>query len=128
MAELTQLATADDYSALFGEPPASLAGTLGARLTAASGYLLSYLTGYERGGDPVLDQNLRTVACSMVHRALSVPEGMEGVSSWSQTAGPYSVSNSFTEQYMRPLPSELEMLGISGGTVLGVRMGPGGSQ
>lgn len=121
------LASASDYEAMYGPVDDGDASRLDAVLKRATGYLLSYLDGYEKGEDPVLDLNAATVCLSMAHRALCAPSGMEGVSQMSQTAGSYNVSVSMLDQYMRPLPSELEMLGAGERAVVTVaRMSPGG--
>lgn len=123
MACVEPFATPGDYAAAYGEPGPDEAARLPQLLLRATGYLLSYMDGYERGTDPVLDLNASTVCLSMVRRALCAPRGMEGVSQLTQTAGSYSASVSMLDQYMRPLPSELEMLGAGGGAVITVRMG-----
>lgn len=126
MADVVVLAGAEDYEALYGPVSAEDSARLDATLKRASGYLLSYLDGYEEGEDPVLDLNASTVCLAMAHRALCAPRGMEGVSQFSQTAGVYSASVSMLDQYMRPLPSELEMLGAGDGCVVTTaRMGCG---
>ncbi len=113
-------ATVDDYTQAYGS--VADASRLEALLTRATGYLLAKLGDYTPEEDEVLDLNLSTVCCSMVNRALSVPDGMGGVSQYSQTAGGYSASVSLLDQYMRPLPSELDLLGISDGIVASCRM------
>lgn len=112
-------ATVADYTAAYG----SVADEkrLEALLLRATGYLLPKLGEYAAGEDEVLDLNLSTVCCSMVNRALAVPDGMAGVSQYQQTAGSYTASVSLLDQYMRPLPSELELLGVSS-AVLTCRM------
>ena len=127
MADVEALATAEDYEAMYGPVAADDAARLDATLKRASGYLLSYLDDYQMGEDPVLDLNASTVCLAMAHRALCAPKGMEGVSQFSQTAGSYSASVSMLDQYMRPLPSELEMLGAGDMSVVAsARMVPGG--
>lgn len=113
-------ATADDYQAAYGA--VADVKRLVALLTRATGYLLGKMDSYTAGEDEVLDLNLSTVCMSMVNRALSVPSGMSGVSQYSQTAGSYTASVSLLDQYMRPLPSELDLLGLSAGSVLSCRM------
>lgn len=109
-------ATVADYTAAYGE--VEDAARCEALLLRATGYLLSKLgTDYTPGEDEVLDLNLATVCCAMANRALSVPKGMSGVSQFQQTAGSYSASVSLLDQYMRPLPSELDLLGISSAVI-----------
>lgn len=118
------LATPADYESLYG-PAGDEGWRLPTLLLAATGYLMAYMPDYEPGRDHVLDVNAVTVCCAMVHRALSAPRGLEGISSYQQTAGAYSASVSLLDQYMRPLPSELEMLGVGEGCVItSARMGP----
>lgn len=116
-------ATPEDYVQAYGE--VDDASRLESLLLRATGYLMSKLGDYVPEQDEVLDLNLSTVCCSMVNRALSVPDGMGGVSQYSQTAGSYSASVSLLDQYMRPLPSELDLLGLSDGAVLSCRMAGG---
>ena len=117
-------ATVDDYVAAYGAVADEK--QLETLLMRATGYLLAKLDGYEEGYDEVLDLNLSTVCMAMVSRALSVPRGMSGVSQLSQTAGSYTAHATFFDQYMRPLPSELELLGLNSGAVASCRMQAGG--
>ena len=117
-------ATPDEYTAAYGAVADEK--RLEALLLRATGYLLGKMDGYAAGEDEVLDLNLSTVCMAMVNRALSAPSGMGGVSQYSQTAGSYTASVSLLDQYMRPLPSELDLLGLNGGTVLTCRMMAGG--
>ena len=114
-------ATVADYQAAYGL--IADADRVTALLRRATGYLMGELVDYQRGTDDVLDLNLSTVCLSMVHRAMSAPSGMEGVSQYSQTAGSYTASVSLLDQYMRPLPSELDLLGLRGTFVASCSMG-----
>lgn len=117
-------ATPDEYTAAYGAVADEK--RLDALLLRATGYLLGKMDGYAEGEDEVLDLNLSTVCMAMVNRALSAPDGMGGVSQYSQTAGSYTASVSLLDQYMRPLPSELDLLGLNSGAVLSCRMMSGG--
>lgn len=117
-------ATADEYAAAYGAVADEK--RLDALLLRATGYLLSKMDVYAAGEDEVLDLNLSTVCMAMANRALSAPAGMGGVSQYSQTAGSYTASVSLLDQYMRPLPSELDLLGLNSGAVLSCRMMAGG--
>ena len=117
-------ATADDYAAAYGAVADEK--RLESLLLRATGYLLGKIDGYEAGIDEVLDLNLSTVCMAMVNRAMSAPSGLSGVSQYSQTAGSYTASVSPLDQYMRPLPSELDLLGLTAGGVLSCRMAAGG--
>lgn len=113
-------ATVDEYTAAYGAVADEK--RLDALLLRATGYLLGKMDGYAAGEDEVLDLNLSTVCMAMVNRALSVPSDMGGVSQFSKSAGPYTASVSLLDQYMRPLPSELDLLGLNSGAVLSCRM------
>lgn len=113
-------ATPEDYTAAYGAVADEK--RLEALLLRATGYLLGKMDGYTAGEDEVLDLNAATVCMAMVNRALSTPAGLSGVSQYSQTAGSYTASVSLLDQYMRPLPSELDLLGLSSGAVLSCRM------
>lgn len=117
-------ATPEEYTAAYGAVADEK--RLEALLMRATGYLRSKLDCYLEGYDEVLDLNLSTVCMAMVNRALSVPRGMSGVSQLSQTAGSYMAQATFFDQYMRPLPSELELLGLNSGAVASCRMQAGG--
>lgn len=113
-------ATAGEYEAAYGAVADE--GRLDALLLRATGYLLSKMDAYAAGEDEVLDLNLSTVCMAMANRAMSAPAGMGGVSQFSKSAGPYTASVSLLDQYMRPLPSELDLLGLNSGAVLSCRM------
>ena len=117
-------ATPEEYTAAYGAVADEK--RLEALLLRATGYLLGKMDGYEEGYDEVLDLNLSTVCMAMVSRALSVPSGMSGISQLSQTAGSYTAQATFFDQYMRPLPSEMELLGLNSGSVASCRMQAGG--
>lgn len=119
---VAQLATLEEYAALYGEPQD--AARVGALLARASAYLAAFMPGYEPGVSEVMDTNVSTVCCDIVHRCTSAPDGPDGMRQFTQTAGSYSMSLSFGEQYMRLLPSERELLGISQNScvVAGARM------
>ncbi len=109
-----------DYENVYG--PCADADRLAALLLRASGYVQARMAApWEPGADPVFDLNAATVCMAMAHRALSAPMGMEGVTQYTQTAGPYTASVSMADQYMRLLPSEAEALGLTAGAVLFAR-------
>ena len=114
-------ATAEEYTAAYGAVADEK--RLEALLLRATGYLLGKMDGYAAGEDEVLDLNLSTVCMAMVNRTMSAPAGMGGVSQYSQTAGSYTASVSLLDQYMRPLPSELDLLGLRGTFVASCSMG-----
>lgn len=119
MAEIEPFATVDDYSAIYGEPSLEDAARLPGLLKRATGYILANMAGtYTLGDDAVFDLNASTVTCAMAHRVICAPKGLEGVSQMTQTAGSYSASVSYLDQYMRPLPSELDLLGLGNGCII----------
>lgn len=123
MADIEPFATLSDYESIYGAVTEGDKSRVTALLLRASGYLLSKKPGYVKGEDALFDLNASTVTCAMAHRVMCVPGGMEGVSQFQQTAGSYSASVSMLDQYMRPLPSELELLGLNDGSfVASVRM------
>lgn len=130
MADVIVFASAGDYSAIYGAPADADVERLAFLLERASGYIMAYMPeGYERGADPVFELNASTVVCAMAHRVLCAPKGLEGVSQMTQTAGSYSASVSYLDQYMRPLPSELDLLGLGNGSlVVSARMAGDGDE
>lgn len=85
------------YIANFGQPPASMSGSLDAVLARASRYVRSECPGIDRRiGDGVLDPDLvADVVCEMARSAASSPAGI-GISSIQQGAGPYQQTTQFT--------------------------------
>lgn len=122
MAQIKPFATVDDYESVYGTVAVTDRDRVTALLARATGYLLAKAGDYTAGEDDVLDLNLSTVCLAMVRRAMSAPRGMEGVSQFQQTAGSYTASVSMLDQYMRPLPSELDLLGFDSGAVFSAQM------
>ena len=119
-------ATVDDYQAAYG--PIADTDRVSALLRRATGYLMGELVDYQRGTDDVLDLNLSTVCLSMVHRALSAPSGMEGVSQYSQTAGSYNASVTFANPTAELWLGKADMkrLGLAGARVFSIAPMAGG--
>lgn len=118
MESIEPFATLDDYESIYGAVSLDDQSRVTALLLRASGYLLTKKPDYQKGDDSIFDLNASTVVCAMTHRVMCVPGGLEGVSQFQQTAGSYTASVSILDQYMRPLPSELELLGINDGTFI----------
>ena len=51
---------------------------------------------YKEGDHPEFDRAVVGVCCSIAHRCLSVPAAFAGVSQYSQTAGSYNASATFS--------------------------------
>lgn len=117
MQSIEPFATLDDYQSIYGAVTPDDESRVTALLLRASGYLLTKKPDYKKGDDQLFDLNASTVVCSMAHRVMCVPGGLEGVSQFQQTAGSYAASVSMLDQYMRPLPSELELLGLNDGSI-----------
>lgn len=118
MAEQTPTATVEGYSKRYGTP--SDPDRVAALLADAADMLL---TAYERrwgaymeGAHPAFDRGFEAVACSIVSRAVSVPDGFAGATQYSQTAGSYNASVTFANP---PADlwlgkSDLKRLGLTG--------------
>ncbi len=114
-------ATIDDYAARYGAPESeeraeALLGDASACIDAA--YFARYREEHAPGAHPVFDANACAVCCAIVARML-VPTDMFGVSQYSQTAGSYTASTTFSnptgDMYMSK--SDLRRLGLAGGRV-----------
>lgn len=118
-------ATAEDYAARYGEP--SDPARVEALLADASAILLTAYEGrwgsYAEGLHAAFDRSATAVACAMVSRALNVPEGMEGATQYSQTAGSYSASVTFANPTADLWlgKSDLRRLGLAGTRVGSIR-------
>lgn len=92
-------ATADAYRALYPSDEVGNA-TLAALLRAASlrldTDLARFRPGYERGSDATYDEKLSVACCEMVHDAASVPDAMQGATQYSQGAGGYTASVTYS--------------------------------
>lgn len=86
--EAAAFATVGDYEARYGdvEDPERI----GVLLADASAFIAAYPGFVHREGDPLQAANLVRVACAVVRRFLSAGD-LAGVSSYSQTAGSYTV-------------------------------------
>lgn len=125
MGDEPEFATLESYGARYGTPadPERVEALLG----DASSMLL---TAYERrwgsyieGAHPEFDRSAEAVACSIVSRALNVPEGMAGATQYSQTAGSYSASVTFANPTADLWlgKSDLRRLGLAGTRVWSIR-------
>lgn len=83
--------------------------------------------GFDAGDDEVKQANAVRVVCAMVIRALSSSDEMLGVSQYSQTAGPYSMSftpaNSGGDLYLTKNEKRSLGVGVSRVRYIGARIG-----
>lgn len=83
-----------------------------------SEYERHYGSGYEPGAHAAFDRSVVAVCCAVVARVLSRPEGMDGVSQLSQTAGSYNASVSFANPSgdLYVTKGDYKRLGLLGGS------------
>lgn len=123
MVAVEPLATVEDYTARYGQVGADDAARLPVLLSDVSAIILKRMGGeWDKGADPVWDSVAASVACAAVSRALLRPQGMDGVTQYTQTAGSYSVNLTLSGQNLRVYPSEWEALGLSDCMVTSARM------
>lgn len=71
---------------------------------------------YQEGTHEQFDRSATAVCCAIAHRSLSVPAGLEGANQYSQTAGSYNASVTFSNPtgdiYLSK--TELKRLGLYG--------------
>lgn len=71
---------------------------------------------YQKGAHEQFDRSATAVCCAIAHRSLSVPAWFEGASQYSQTAGSYNASITFSNPtgdiYLSK--TELKRLGLYG--------------
>lgn len=71
---------------------------------------------YQKGAHEQFDRSATAVCCAIAHRSLSVPAGFEGANQYSQTAGSYNASITFSNPtgdiYLSK--TELKRLGLYG--------------
>lgn len=118
-------ATTEDYKVRYGAVDDE--AQLKVLLQDATAYLLSlyfaeYAQEYEKDAHPIFDLNAPAVCCAMVSRTLNTPDGMDGVSTMSQSADIYSASYTFANPtgdfYLTKSDKErLGMGGMSIGTI-----------
>lgn len=92
-------ATADDYRAQYPDDDvadARLAALLRAASLRLDTDLGRFKPGYERGADVVYDEKLSVACCEMVHDAATVPGAMQGATQYSQGAGGYTASVTYS--------------------------------
>lgn len=118
----TPYATVVDYEGLFG--PVADESLLSGKLVASSTVIDAELAARDRTSADIDDGLLRLVCCQMAERTM--PKGgtdvPAGVTSLTETVGPYSHSFGFSAPYGSPklLEDELRLL-LGSGT--GARMG-----
>lgn len=118
-----QFATVDDFKSRYGAFVADEA-QLDVLLQDASNMLLTeyerfYGTDYVAGAHPTFDRSACAVCCAMVKRIVDVPDGFAGATQYSQGAGGYTASVSFSgalgDMYLGK--SDLKRLGLSGSRI-----------
>ena len=94
-------ATVEDYEARQGVLPDADRTRCAALLDDASAAMRSRFRAFhgrawEQAASEPFDDNARAVCVAVVARAMSVPEALSGVTQYSQTAGPYSASATYS--------------------------------
>ena len=123
-------ATEADYAARYGEPADGRCAALleDASALLDSEYLARYGTEWAEGEHPAFDRNACAVACAVVSRALSVPDGFQGATQYTQTAGSYSASmtmaNPTADLYLTKSDRVRLGIGRRGGAAFATGEGP----
>ena len=108
----------DEYAARYGTP--SDPKRVSALLSDACDMLLAAYEGrwgcYVAGAHQAFDRGYKAVACSVVSRAVSVPDAFAGATQYSQTAGSYNASVTFANPTADLWlgKSDLKRLGLAG--------------
>lgn len=110
--------TLEEYAARYGTPPdpervfALLSDACDMLLTAYEGRFGCYV----EGAHQAFDRGYKAVACSVVSRAVSVPDCFAGATQYSQTAGSYNASVTFANPTADLWlgKSDLRRLGLAG--------------
>lgn len=116
--------TLDEYAARYGTPADS--SRVSALLSDACDMLLTAYEGrwgyYVEGSHPAFDRGYKAVACSVVSRAVSVPDCFAGATQYSQTAGSYNASVTFANPTSDLWlgKSDLKRLGLTGTRVFSI--------
>ena len=112
-------ASVEDYTKRYGDTVDS--DRVEVILSDASNVMLNayesfWGEGYQKGAHEQFDRSATAVCCAIAHRSLSVPAGFEGASQYSQTAGSYNASITFSNPtgdiYLSK--TELKRLGLYG--------------
>lgn len=110
--------TLEEYAARYGAPPDP--ERVSALLSDACDMLLTAYEGrwgcYVRGAHTAFDRGYKAVACSVVSRAVNVPDCFAGATQYSQTAGSYNASVTFANPTADLWlgKSDLRRLGLTG--------------
>lgn len=124
MAEQQPTVTAEDYASRYGAP--ADADRVGVLLADASDMLMGAYErrwgAYIQGAHPAFDRGFAAVACSIVSRAVNVPDGFQGATQYSQTAGSYNASVTFANPTADLWlgKSDLKRLGLAGMRVFSI--------
>ena len=117
---IAPFATLADYESRYGEVAEGDGGRVEALLSDASDMLLtayeSRWGAYKEGEHAAFDRSARSVACSIVSRAVNTPLGLAGATQLSQTAGSYNSSVTFANPTAELWvgKSDLKRLGLAG--------------
>lgn len=117
---IAPFATLADYESRYGEVAEGDGGRVEALLSDASDMLLtayeSRWGAYKAGDHAAFDRSARSVACSIVSRAVNTPLGLAGVTQLSQTASIYNSSVTFANPTAELWvgKSDLKRLGLAG--------------
>lgn len=110
--------TLEEYAARYGAPPDP--ERVSALLSDACDMLLTAYEGrwgcYVEGAHSAFDRGYKAAACSVVSRAVSVPDCFAGATQYSQTAGSYNASVTFANPTADLWlgKSDLRRLGLTG--------------
>lgn len=116
--------TLEEYAARYGMP--SDGERVSALLSDACDMLLTAYEGrwgyYVEGAHPAFDRGYKAVACSVVNRAVSVPDCFAGATQFSQAAGSYNASVTFANPTADLWlgKSDLRRLGLTGTRVFSI--------
>lgn len=117
-------ASVEDYAKRYGSP--SDPDRVEALLEDAADMLITAYEGrwgaYMEGDHPAFDRGFVSVACSVVSRAVNVPDGFAGATQYSQTAGSYNASVTFANPTSDLWlgKSDLRRLGLTGSRIFSV--------
>lgn len=112
------IVTLEEYAARYGTPPDP--ERVSALLSDACDMLLTAYESrwgcYVRGAHTAFDRGYKAVACSVVSRAVNVPDCFAGATQYSQTAGSYNASVTFANPTADLWlgKSDLRRLGLAG--------------
>lgn len=122
--------TAGDYADRYGAP--SDPNRVAVLLEDASDMLMGAYErrwgAYVQGAHTAFDRGFAAVACSIVSRAVNVPDGFQGATQYSQTAGSYNASVTFANPTAELWlgKSDMKRLGLAGARIFSIAPMVGG--